>query len=538
MIFKQELLTILKRNIKKITIGVLLIGTTIFLDVIQPIITKRIVDNGVLAGNISIIFTTSFILFVILILKLISDYWGNRVMLKVTIDSFKSINEILIKSLFNKNRNFYSENPNGEILEKTLEIWNLEDTISASTIHSLISITSLFITIAILLYYSVSVTIFVIITSIALMTLMKFQSKKLMKFNKEYYQYSGEVTANLSESIYGMDEILNLDTKSFFTKRFLDKVNKKLDSFNSLSRVRFLTTSLVSGITSLMYLFILIFVGYNIVTNNNMTLGTYMLILTYSSRILTPIMQIGSIITELQPLKVIYSRIQNIIEDSNISYHETEKQHNIQDVFELKIENLSFSYDTKSKLLKNISMDFKKGSITLIKGANGVGKSTLFKLILQNYTNYTGVISLNNMNINNVNLSSIIAQTLQNPYIFNMSIKENILLDRDYSSERYKKMIDTLKLDKVFSKDELFNNYSIEENGKSLSGGQVKLIELARIYYQDSKVILLDEITANLDSTMCNVIQNAVQRISKDKIIIIVDHNRDFESIITNTYIM
>lgn len=536
MKLKQELISVLKKDWKIIISGVCLISITIFLDVIQPIVTKKIIDDGILNKDFSIIISMGYILFCIVISKAVFDYLGNATVLKASINFLSHLNSILIRSLFNKKRVFYSKNPNGEIMEKTLEVWNLEDSVSANTIYSLMSILNLFVTIGVLLYYSVPVTIFIVFVSILLLFVMKSRYSKLRKYSENYYQHSGEIVNNLSENIYGMDEITNLNSQLFFENRFLNGVSKKLDSFRKLSRLRFLSTNLISSITSVMYLCILIFVGHNIVSGSGMTLGMYTLIISYASRIMAPIMEIGNIMNELQPLKVMYNRLKSIVECDNLLL-ESEATHTLtDDIVKLDIRNLTFSYDGNNNILSNVCMSFKNNEISLIKGRNGTGKSTLFKLILKYYNNYEGEITLNNININKIDTSNIIYQTLQNPYIFNMSIKQNIILDKKYDEQKYEKMIKLLGLNEVFLREDLYDDIIIEENGKSLSGGQIKLIELARIYYRNSKIILLDEILANIDNELVHIIIDGIKELAKEKIIVIIDHNNSFDFLADNIY--
>jgi ATP-binding cassette subfamily B protein len=538
MNLRQNLIKLSKNNLINILLGTFLVSLTIFLDVIQPIITKNIIDDGIIGKNFSVVLSMGYILFFCIFIKLFLDYYSNITILKVSKNLLMNINKLLMSSLFNKNRTFYSKNTSGDLVEKTLEVWNLEESISADTIYSLISILNLFVTIAILFTYSIPITIFITIGSILIMFVIKIQSKKLIKLNQQYFNDSSEVTEKLSENIYGIDEITNLNVKSFFLNRFLKAVSNKLDSFTRLSKTRFFTTSTVSGLTSLMYLATLLLVGYEIVSKDKMSIGTYTLIISYSTKIMSPIIGIGNIINELQPLKVIYNRLKDLVETDNLSNTNELKIIDDNEILSLEIKNITFSYIEGQNVFKNLSMNFQKGCITQIKGHNGTGKSTLFKLFLKYYNNYNGIISINGIDIKILSTSNIIFQTLQNPYIFSLSIKDNIILEKDFNQELYYEMIDTLALNRVFSQEDLFSKNPVEANGTSLSGGQIKLIELARIYYRNSKIILLDEISANLDTEMSSILVQSIKNLSKDKIIIIIDHSDLFNSISNNIYTM
>ncbi|OYO90773.1 hypothetical protein CG709_13315, partial [Lachnotalea glycerini] len=180
------------------------------------------------------------------------------------------------------------------------------------------------------------------------------------------------------------------------------------------------------------------------------------------------------------------------------------------------------------------SYGFDKGTITMLKGRNGIGKSTLFKLITGQYDDYQGKILINNEDIRSYNSSRIMIQIMQRPYIFNMSIKDNIILNQRYDPDKYNSVIKKLEMQRMFDGDMLYNDEEISEDGDSLSGGQIKIIAFARALYGDYKIILLDEVSSNMDKISADIIKDTLKVWKEDKIIIMIDHTEFYDELVDN----
>lgn len=127
---------------------------------------------------------------------------------------------------------------------------------------------------------------------------------------------------------------------------------------------------------------------------------------------------------------------------------------------------------------------------------------------------------------------------MQRPYIFNMSIKDNIVLNQKYDFDKYNSVIEKLKMQRVFDNDMLYNDEEISEDGDSLSGGQIKILAFARALYGDYKIILLDEVSSNMDKISADILKDTLRLWKEDKIVIMIDHTDFYDEIADNILVL
>lgn len=192
----------------------------------------------------------------------------------------------------------------------------------------------------------------------------------------------------------------------------------------------------------------------------------------------------------------------------------------------LSVRNVSYSYDQNRFVLKNISLDIKKNKKYLILGESGGGKSTLLKLLSKMYTNYEGSIYLNGIDYQELTdreMNEIITYSHQRTYLFQGTIEENIILNNTREVDKLNKCIQICQLNNFIQKLSNGIETNVSEEVNRLSEGEKLRIGLARTLYRDNEVLLLDEITASLDSTNSLEIENMILSI-KDKTIMNICH--------------
>lgn len=242
---------------------------------------------------------------------------------------------------------------------------------------------------------------------------------------------------------------------------------------------------------------------------------------------------IFSPITELSMNWINYKKIKPAIIRINELYKLNKNTKLSKDALNIKkgkieIKNLSFSYENSKELLKDINIIFYPGLNYLI-GKNGSGKSTLLKLICRVYNPHKGEILIDEQNIKNISSKSInenISLIFPEPYLFEDTIYNNIILDKvDVKKKDVENIIKKIKLDKLIEK--LPNGYNtyINESGVNLSSGEKQKISLARILLKNPKIILIDEVTNSLDYKTTKEIYECLNELSNNKTIIIIDHN-------------
>lgn len=195
----------------------------------------------------------------------------------------------------------------------------------------------------------------------------------------------------------------------------------------------------------------------------------------------------------------------------------------------LTVQNVCFSYG-KKEILSDINLHLSSSKIIGLLGESGSGKSTFLNLLVGLLNPSQGTINFNDTIINEKNILSYqskISYVPQKPAIFNDSIKKNIILYQNFDEEKFHKIIKLFAIDNFINFKENEHEINIGERGLKLSGGQIQRIGLARAFYKRSDLIILDECTNALDLKSEERIFDILNKLKKDKLIIVVSHNTE-----------
>lgn len=355
----------------------------------------------------------------------------------------------------------------------------------------------------------------------------KYSYIKLEKLQNNLKNQMDKNDSNITEIIRGIKDIkllgISNKIKGNTMKSFEEQVknNARINIFqnniyNNVEMCKAVITALI------------IFVGLFLINNNLLTLSTFLIIFLYRNDIFSLIFSYTSLKEYLVRYKVAKNRIRELFDENKYpiqKYGDIDLK-NINGIIEFK--NVTFSYDNKRKVLDNISFKIDKCEDVAIVGKSGSGKSTIFNLLTKCYDNYQGTIFIDRVDIRDLSYSSItnnISIINQNPYLFNLTIKENLkLLDRNITD---KEMIVACKIANIHEDIiKLPNKYNtlLGEGGLNLSGGQKQRLAIARALLKRSKILLFDEATSSLDNITQKNVQTAIKNISKDCTIVTIAH--------------
>ncbi|MBE2989692.1 ABC transporter ATP-binding protein [Sneathia sp. DSM 16630] len=196
--------------------------------------------------------------------------------------------------------------------------------------------------------------------------------------------------------------------------------------------------------------------------------------------------------------------------------------------YDIELKDVHFSYDKDTEVLKGVSFRANQGEVTAIVGESGSGKTSILRLISRLYDYNSGKILIDGKDIQNISTKSLfekISVVFQDVTLFNTSIMENIRIGRQNATEDEVKLAAKLANCSEFI-EKLPNGYEtiIGENGLELSGGQRQRLSIARAFLKDAPILILDEIAANLDVDNENKIQESLNKLIKNKTVIIISH--------------
>lgn len=266
--------------------------------------------------------------------------------------------------------------------------------------------------------------------------------------------------------------------------------------------------------------------GYQILEGFT-TVGAVIAFIKMSQMLFRPLRQIADKFNQLQMGIVAGERVFKVIDtQSFISKEGTTKALNIQG--DINFDNVRFSYIKGEEVLKGVSLDVKQGQTIAIVGATGAGKSTIINLINRFYEIDSGVISVDNIPVDEYELASLrnqIAIVLQDVFLFSDSIYNNITLkNNEITLEEVKKAAFEIGIDDFIMTLPGGYHYNVKERGVMLSSGQRQLIAFLRAYVSKPRILILDEATSSVDSHSEQMIQYATDKITKGRTSIVIAH--------------
>lgn len=350
-----------------------------------------------------------------------------------------------------------------------------------------------------LLWINVWITIVMFLTATLLFIVPALFWKKIGNGQKEVSTQFEIYTTKIKDIFSGYEVIKSYNLEKNVTDEFLDANSNVEELKYKVNNLQGISESL-SFFLGIMTQISAIALGGYFLIKGQLTVGTLFAVVQLGNGIYQPIMWIANKITIIKSMKGINSRILEIINNktNNKEYESLEGFFN-----SIEFKNVSFSYDNNNSVLNSFSQTFEKNRKYAIVGSSGSGKSTILKLLQGYYEEFHGEIYFDNKEYKSLNKDSIKNQVSiihQNVYMFNKSLKENIVLGKFFNEHLLKSIIMKSGLYKFL--DMLPNGLdsSMGENGNVLSGGQKQRVAIARAIIQDTPILLLDEGTSALDN--------------------------------------
>ena len=344
---------------------------------------------------------------------------------------------------------------------------------------------------------------------------------------KKIYKKEAEITTGfIGELVRGIRDIKMLNSEKSFLNKMEDNVvslNNSAYDMNTVQR----NYTLISGFTYDFGDFILQFIIGLSILYEKITIPNGIILFNYSGRVIDLGRTLDSFSKEIKDFNLASERVFSIIDGDDYKKEEFGSIHlkKVNGDFEFK--NVSFAYD-KNKVLKNLNFKINANETVAFVGKTGAGKTTIFSLLCKMYDNYEGEITIDNIDIKKLDKDSIrgnITIISQNPYIFHMSIKENLKLVKGNLTK--KEMIEACKAaslhDFIMTLPKKYDTI-IGEGGVNLSGGQKQRLAIARALVQKTEIILFDEATSALDNETQMHIQKAIENMKNEYTILIIAH--------------
>ena len=439
-----------------------------------------------------------------------------------------SIDVILsyIKHIFNLPMSFFATRRTGEIVSRFTDANSIIDALASTTISIFLDI-SMMLIISIILFLQNSNLFFISLLGLPIYALIIIAfMKPFEKMNRDTMEANATLSSSVIEDINGIETIKSLASEKTryqkIDREFVDYLKRSFTYSKAESQQKAL-----KKLAQLSLNVCVLWIGANFVMTGEMSLGqliTYNTLLYYFTNSLENIINLQS---KLQTAQVANSRLNEVY----MVKSEFEEQKMVEDLSmvqgDMTFKGIHYKYEYGQDILSDINLTIKQGSKIALVGISGSGKSTLAKMMVNFYSPNQGEIRLGDMNLNQIDKKSLrqhINYLPQQPYVFNGTILENLLLGAKEGTTR-EDILRAVELAEIREDIERMPlNYQTEltSDGTGISGGQRQRIALARALLTDAPILILDEATSSLDIlTEKRIVDNLM---NLDKTLIFIAH--------------
>ena len=471
----------------------------------------------------------TILLVILYILSSIFSYIEGLSMIKVANRYAKKLRTSISKKINKLPLKYFDNNLSGDILSR---VTNDVDTIAQSlnnSLSTLVSSLTLFIGSIIMMFvtnYIMAIT--AIVSSLIGFILMFIILSKSQKYFTERQEQLGKLNGYIEEIYNGLNVIKTCNAKEETTKEF-DQLNERLYTCNQKSQfLSGLMGPIMSFIGNLSYVAVCV-VGALLVSKNIITFGVIVAFILYVRLFNNPLSQIAQAMTSLQTTAASSERVFGLLEEEEMSREDkiTKKldKHKVKGNIEFK--NVNFGYDENKIIINNFTAKVKAGEKVAIVGPTGAGKTTMVNLLMKFYDITDGDIIIDVTSIKELkreNVHSLFTMVLQDTWLFNGTIKENIKYNhKNISDKKVEEICKVVGVDHFIKTLPNAYNSSISDND-SVSSGQRQLLTIARGMINDSPFLILDEATSNVDTRTEEQVQKAMDKLMENKTSFIIAH--------------
>jgi subfamily B ATP-binding cassette protein MsbA len=447
-------------------------------------------------------------------------YLRNGVIKDVRNDLYNKITELSVS--------YYSEKRKGDILSRIssdvielqvsflgiLELIVKEPLMIIFTLISMILINS---------KLAIFVFIFIPISGLIISFIGKSLKKKSNKVQKE----QGIFLSLVDETLNGLKIIKSFTSENLFKKKFNNSTKKYYNYSNNLLNRTNLAGPISEflGICSITVL--LWYGGQMVLEDKTLDPSSFMVFLGLAYNILTPFKAISKASYKVRKGNAAAERVIQVLENKSIVTDPKDSKVISQFDKSIQFNNISFSYKN-DKVIKEFSFELEKGKTLALVGQSGSGKSTIANLVNRFYDINLGEISIDNINIKDVtkkSLRNLIGLVTQDSILFNDTIKNNLIVAKNNATDE--EVISALKIANAweFVKDlEQGIYHNVGDSGNKLSGGQKQRISIARAVLKNPPIMVLDEATSALDTESEKLVQEALEKMMKNRTSIVIAH--------------
>ena len=423
---------------------------------------------------------------------------------------------------------YYDENRTGTLVARIMtDVEGVRNLVGTGLVEFVGGMLTAVLSFLYLLHLSPAVTLTVFTVMGAFIFVLQYGFKRIRPIFRERGKINAEVTGRLTESLGGVRVIKGYHAEereagvfSAGVDRLLDNVMKSLTMTSTLGAASTTVLGLVSSLV--------MWLGGHRVLGNTWTVGDYFSYNMFLAFMIAPVFQIVNIGTQLTEAFAGLDRTNEIMSEleENQAPERTQKMPPIHGT--VQFENVEFAYEPEKPVLHGISFVAEPGTVTALVGSSGSGKSTIISLICAFHTPTSGRVVVDDVDLAHVDLNTYRSQlgvVLQDSFLFDGSIRENILFSRpDATEEQFLFACKTARVDEFAERFPEAYDTIVGERGVKLSGGQRQRLSIARALLAEPRILILDEATSSLDSESEAMIQAGLNQLMQGRTTFVIAH--------------
>ncbi|WP_411844110.1 ABC transporter ATP-binding protein [Salinicoccus sp. HZC-1] len=530
---------------RKLLYGIILLVTlTSLLSITAPFLVGYIVDNYFVQRQFDGLFRILMILLATYVLLSVTQYIAAFLMVGLSQRTVYKLRDRLFSHMQNLPIRFFDKRQHGELMSRmTNDIETISQTLNTSFIQFTTSVVTLVGTISVMLYLSPLLTLLTVTIIPVLILAVGFITRRTGPLYKRRQRATGELNGYIEEMVSGQEIVKVFSQEETAIKNF----NKRAGNLRDITFWAFLYAGLIPKVMNMLNN-----ISFTIVagaggllvfyTDGVVTIGTIVVFAEYARQFTRPLADLSNQFNQVLSALAGAERVFGIMDTEPEDDEGRIEDKRIKG--EIEFEDVTFSYDKdqKSPTIKNLSFKIDEGESVALIGATGAGKTTVMQLLARFYETDRGKVIIDGENILDYKRSNIRSQTafvLQDPYLFESTIRENIRYGKlDATDEE---VIRAAKLANAhgFIID-LENGYDtmLEMDEGFVSQGQKQLISIARALVTDPGILLLDEATSSIDTVTELKIQEALERLMADRTSIIIAHRLNTIKAVDRIFVM
>jgi len=510
------------------------------IDVVMPLLTRYAIDNFVVKKTTQGITIFAIVYFCIIVFQALNVRLFIINAGKIETHLAYHIRKLGFKRLQQLSFSYYDSSSLGWLMARmTSDVTRLSEIISWGLIDMVWALAMMSGFLGVMLYNNVKLTLICMSVVPILFLIGIFFQKKILKSYRKVRKLNSRLTADFSEEVSGAKTTKTLVRESENLKEFkLDASYMRNYSVTAATfSALFLPIVISMGSIGAGYV---LWLGGKSVIAETLSYGTFVMFIAYTVQFFDPVSRLAATIAELQNAQASAERIIALIETEPDIWDDKDVINKYGDLFNAKRENwekikgdiefkdVSFKYKNGEKVFENFNLKVKKGQTIALVGETGSGKSTLVNLLCRFYEPSSGEILIDGLDYRKRSLlwlQSNIGYVLQSPHLFSGNIRDNIIYGKlDATQGEIENAAKLVNAHDFISKLEKGYYTQVGEGGGNLSTGEKQLISFARAIVADPALFVLDEATSSIDTETERMIQNAIEKVLKNRTSFVVAH--------------